>query len=83
VAIRISALSVPRFRHGGIEVGPSWVEVKDPTPVQIATLREFHGRFIQVHRDDRAKLAGIGLRFEGPNKPLVEAKPEPAKAAKK
>jgi hypothetical protein len=75
MAIRICALGVSGFRHDGLEVGERWAPV-DPAGLSAAgrsTLRDFHGRFIQVHAEDRDKLpAAFGLAFVDANKPLAD-----------
>jgi hypothetical protein len=71
--IRICARDVPRFMHGGLEVATTWIPFpSEPTLRQRETLRDFHGRFIQVHPEDRAALREHGLAFVDPHKPLVE-----------
>jgi hypothetical protein len=71
--VRIATLSVPRFMHGGLEVNDRWSEFPaTPTERERAALRDYHGRFIQVHPDDRDKLRELGLKFEDANAPLVE-----------
>lgn len=72
MAIRICSLSVPRFMHGGLEVGDSWTPVENLTEKQRAALRDFHGRFIQVHPKDHAELEKIGLRFVDVSEKLAE-----------
>ncbi len=75
MAVRICTAGVPNFMHGGLEVGPGWSEVLRPTASQRAALRDYHGRFIQVHPADRDKLGELGLEFKDESAPLVETKP--------
>jgi hypothetical protein len=75
-SIRICTIGVPRFMHGGLEVGIRWAAVATFTESQRATLRDYHGRFIRVHPEDRGQLAEIGLRFETERKPLTELAPK-------
>lgn len=76
MAVRITALQVETFKNGGLEVGVGWVAHEKLNDRQRATLRDFHGRFIQVHPHDRDNLRELGLAFVDPHKPLedLEAK---------
>ncbi|HWU91599.1 MAG TPA: hypothetical protein VN253_30235 [Kofleriaceae bacterium] len=71
-AIRICTLGVPVFRHGGLEVGERWSAVSDLDDKQRAALRDYHGRFIQVHPDDVAKLRELGLERKSTSRPLAD-----------
>lgn len=72
--IRIKAIPTNGFRHGGLIAGKAW----EPVPVTALTgksraaLRDFHGRFVLVHQDDRAALAELGLAFKDAKGPLVD-----------
>jgi hypothetical protein len=84
--IRISSRRAARFKNGGLEVVKgNWTTVKELDAKQRATLVEFHGRFIQVHPDDVAKLKHHGLAFVDADSPLADLKAppktEPAKGA--
>lgn len=71
--VRICALGVPRFMHGGLEASATWTPIPtEPTTRQRETLRDFHGRFIQVHPEDRSALGEFGLAFIAQDKPLAE-----------
>jgi hypothetical protein len=83
--IRIAVFGgVRRFMHGGIEVSENWRSVTlcnaDGTPdeKQRAALRDYHGRFIQVHPSDRPALAKHGLVFVDPHSPLRDLRSPPA-----
>lgn len=74
MAVRISVLSVPLFRAGGLEVNTHWQAVgADAGDKVIAAIRDYHGRFLQVHPLDRDKLAELGLRFVDEHSPLEVA----------
>ncbi|MGE0547609.1 MAG: hypothetical protein AB7O24_04295 [Kofleriaceae bacterium] len=78
MGVRICALSVPLFSHAGLQVGERWMEVTSlPTAARDA-LRDYHGRFVRVHPDDRAKLAEIGLTFVANREPLRDLRSKTA-----
>lgn len=85
MAIRICTLGgIPAFRHDGLEVSERWsvLETDEITDATRNALRDFHGRFIQVHTEDRDKLtAELGLAFVDVSEPLAEAK-KPGKPGK-
>ena len=68
--IRLAATSPQGFRHGGLVVGSSWTGFDRMTPDQIATMRDFHGKFLRVHPEDVVKLGAVGLAFKGAGEPL-------------
>lgn len=61
--LRICTLGVPLFRHGGLDVGEAWsdLDLKKLDKKQIASLRTFVGRFIQIHPADVGNVSAIGL----------------------
>lgn len=81
MAVRINAIPVGGFRHGGLVVGKAWATVDALDDKQRAALRDFHGRFIRIHPEDVTKLGELGFAFDGARNPLVDSTPtttEPA-----
>jgi hypothetical protein len=71
--MRICALGVEQFRHGGLEVGKNWTTVDVDTIDDRGrnTLRDYVGRFIQIHPSDIDQVAELGLALNEDGK-LVE-----------
>lgn len=75
MSLRICALSVPAFMHGGLEVNERWSAFPaDATERQLAALRDYHGRFIRIHPDDRGEVEKLGLAFVDEHSPLTDMK---------
>lgn len=82
MAVRICTLGVPLFVHGGLEVGQRWQTLEKLDEKQRGTLRDFHGRFIQVHAEDVEKLGEFGLAFQDAGEKLVDAPKKKGEAPK-
>lgn len=62
MAVRIAALSVPRFYDEGIEVGEGWSAMpSELTDAQRAVLLGKVGALIQIHPDDVGNLGEHGF----------------------
>lgn len=73
--LRIKGVHGRGFRHAGLELsGKTWLEV-EVTPERRETIRDFHGRYIIIHPDDRPRLKReFGLELVTNGEPLVESK---------
>ena len=65
-----------------LEVGSSWTVLDKPGPNARAALRDFHGRFVRVHPEDRTRLSELQLRYVDEFSPLVDLELEAAAKVK-
>lgn len=73
MSIRLCTLGVPLFRAGGLDLNQRWLALPTLSEKQRTALRDYHGRFIQVHPADIEKLGEFGLAFQNGGSPLVDA----------